>query len=116
MGISGTAYCGVFQKDQEDNREQLLRVIRGISAQYEKSGGPYFLGGKLSMADIQWFPFVHRMPILAHYRGFAVPDTAEYAAYHRYVAAMNERASVKHTARPAQFFIDEYKPYAEGRV
>lgn len=52
------------------------------------------------------------MGVLEHYRGFSVPQTSEFAAYHRAVAAIGSLASSVHSARPVEFFVDGYKGYA----
>ena len=95
---------------QAQAKTELLGALKGISAQY--SAGAYFLGDRISFADIMWFPWIHRLGVLQHYRGFEVPDAPEFANYHRFVAAMNSRASVQGSARPSEFFIDAYKGYA----
>jgi hypothetical protein len=65
--------------EQEKAKENLLRSISAISSAYERCGGPFFFGAKPSYADFHWFPWVHRLGVLHHYRGFSVPDTPEYA-------------------------------------
>jgi glutathione S-transferase len=98
--------------DQEKARDELLSVLRGISAQYK--AGPFFLGDRLSYADLHWYPWVHRLCVLKHYRNFEVPQTEEYAGFHRFEQAMLARPNVPETLRPAEFFIDAYKGYALG--
>jgi glutathione S-transferase len=97
---------------QAKQRDELLSVLRYISKQYSQTKGPYFLGDKFSFADLLWWPWIHRLSVLAHYRNFVVPQEPEYAAYHQYVAAMSARPSIQATSMPAQFFIDGYKSYA----
>jgi hypothetical protein len=38
----------------------MLGALKAISAAYEGSGGPFFLGAKPSYADFHWFPWAHR--------------------------------------------------------
>jgi hypothetical protein len=42
---------------------------------------PFFLGGKISYADIHWFPWIVRLPVIAKYRDFVVPQTPEYRTF-----------------------------------
>jgi hypothetical protein len=39
----------------------MLSALKAISAAYEGSGGPFFLGPKPSYADFHWFPWAHRL-------------------------------------------------------
>jgi hypothetical protein len=74
----------------------MLSALKAISAAYEGSGGPFFLGPKPSYADFHWFPWAHRfarcrmmlnsgyhkqhrLGVLKHYRNFSVPSTPEFA-------------------------------------
>ncbi len=93
-------------------KEAFLSAVRAFSAVLERHGGPYVLGARCSLADVNMWPFVARMPILAHYCGIVVPGTAEYAAFTSWKAAMEGRPSVRATDMPDQFFIDGYKAYA----
>lgn len=106
--ISG--FYGVLT-GREDSMS-LLAALSNLSRYYSKHEGPYFAGSELSSADILVFPWIARFGCLAHYRGFNVPQTEEYAAYHRFVAAMNERPAVKASVSPDAFYIDGYASYA----
>jgi glutathione S-transferase len=99
---------------QASARKDLLAAIASISSAYTHYSGPYFLGSRLSSADIQLWPFVARLLVLGHYRDFSVPQSHEYAAFHTYVEAMRSRPAVVATTMPDAFFIDGYKGLAEG--
>jgi hypothetical protein len=66
-------------EEQEKAKQNLLNTIKSISSAYERCGGPFFFGAKPSYADFHWFPWVHRLGVLKHYRDFSVPETPEYA-------------------------------------
>jgi glutathione S-transferase len=87
--------------EQEKAKKNMLGALKAISAAYEGSGGPFFLGPKPSYADFHWFPWAHRcsrqsrimlnsgyhltralqrrLGVLEHYRNFSVPTTPEFA-------------------------------------
>ena len=76
------------------------------------SGGPWWLGAEFTLADLACYPFFERFPVLAHYRGYALPDDCPALA--RWLGAMGERASVRALAPPAGFYVAAYAHYADG--
>ena len=66
-----------------EKTQALLTAVAAVSAAYEKFGGPYFLGDKVTFADLVTWPIISRMGVAAHYRGFVVPDEPRFAAFHR---------------------------------
>ena len=81
------------------------------------NAGPFVLGERLSLADVDVWPFVVRaIAVLGHYRGWKLEALAgdAYAALHRWVAAMRALESVKKTTVPDSVFIEGYASYANG--
>jgi glutathione S-transferase len=74
--------------------------------------GPYWLGDKITLADISFYPFFERISVLTHYRGFKLPD--ECARLKAWAAAMQQRPSVAATRETDAFHIDVYRHYAAG--
>jgi glutathione S-transferase len=99
---------------QEAHRADLLAVLRTISSTYAASGGPFFLGATLSLADILVWPWLARLCVVEHYRDLVVPETPEYDGYRKFAAAMSARETVQRTQRPAAYYIDGYVSYATG--
>lgn len=93
---TATRYPPQTAAEQEKAKQNMLSALKAISAAYEGSGGPFFLGPKPSYADFHWFPWAHRLArcrmmlnsgyhkqhrlgVLKHYRNFSVPSTPEFA-------------------------------------
>jgi len=75
---------------------KLLSAYAELSRELQASGGPFLMGEQFTVADIALIPFIQRaLTLLPHFRGFSVPETAEYAAFHRFVAAFEARPSVR---------------------
>jgi glutathione S-transferase len=66
--------------------QDLLAALAAVSKEYAAHGGPFFFGAAPSLPDVLLFPFLARLSVLKHYRGFEVPAEApEYAALRRCV-------------------------------
>jgi glutathione S-transferase len=92
--------------------EQLLFV------EHEAFGNPragrYWLGDRISLVDLAFYPFFERFPILRHYRNFALPEQCpRLADWWRH---MSERDSVREIMNPPDFYIRSYTDYADGSV
>ena len=74
-----------------------MAVYARVSAEYSRSGGPFFIGERLSLTDILLWPITARLSALTVLRGFSLPATAEYAGSHSFIEAMRARASVQAT-------------------
>ena len=85
------------EETQASSKVGLLKAIARLSAEYSRTPGPFFAGEQLSLADIFAWPFTARLGVLVALRGFAVPETPEFAGFHAYEAAMRLRASVRAT-------------------
>jgi hypothetical protein len=59
--------------EQEKAKQNLLSALKAISAAYEGSGGPFFLGIKPSYADFHWFPWTHRFALMMNDAEFRLP-------------------------------------------
>eukprot|EP01137_Pigoraptor_chileana_P013357 Opistho-2@66775 len=97
---------------RKQRQQRTFSLSPRASRRYERTTGPFFLGSEASLADVLLFPWIFRLPVLTHYRGYEVPNTPEYAAFHKFVAAFTERKSAKAAAPPQQLFIDGYYKYA----
>ncbi|KAJ1925921.1 hypothetical protein EC988_010340, partial [Linderina pennispora] len=52
--------------------------------------GPFWFGDKFSLAEVNTVSFVNLFAGPKHYRGLVIPETDEYAAYHKWVAAFSQ--------------------------
>ncbi|MEJ2508771.1 MAG: glutathione S-transferase family protein [Gammaproteobacteria bacterium] len=105
-------------EQQAQRRAELAERLRDSIGQIEREGlapnapGPYWLGTGISLADLAFYPFFERIPVLEHYRGFTLP--ADTPNLHRWLAAMAERNSVREARGSPDFYIERYRQYADA--
>jgi glutathione S-transferase len=93
-------------------REALATLERGLA---QGSGaGPYWFGAaQPGLVDLSLYPWFERWPALEHYRGIAVPPSAERLLAWR--KALSERPSVRAIENQTSFYVERFARYA-GRV
>ncbi|XP_031548536.1 glutathione S-transferase U25-like [Actinia tenebrosa] len=103
------------QTEEEQNRakEQYLDGIRKITAAM-KPEGSYFQQKSLGYFDIMLAPFAQRMPVLKHFKGFEIPDTPEFARYHKWWESVKRHSAVVPTLRDTEDLIQMYERYAHN--
>jgi len=110
--------CGlVFELDEskhEGIRRALIDSLKTIDEALASTPGPWWLGDRISLVDLTYYPFFEHMPALTAHRGFELP--ANLLHLHRWLRAMQERPSVQANCQPAAFYIEAYRPYVEGRA
>lgn len=110
--------CGlVFELDERKHggiRTALLDSLKTIEETLSETPGSYWLGDKVSLVDLTYYPFFEHMPALIEYRGFQLPE--DLPQMNRWLAAMQERPSVQANRQSPGFYIEAYKPYVEGKM
>ncbi|ORZ40433.1 glutathione S-transferase [Catenaria anguillulae PL171] len=105
-------YFGLLrEKDpskQPAAKDKFLDAVKAVQAVLSH-GGDYATGSRFTIADVIGAPFVARLPVLEHYRGFVVPDTPEYARFHAWKRALLARESVKATTAEMGWLIEQNK-------
>jgi glutathione S-transferase len=116
LGTYISAFYGLMMAQeveaQAKQKAALLAACASVSEVYGRRGGPYLLGERVTLGDVNFWPFVERLSVNAHYRGFEVPDEPAYANFHRFAKAMREREAVKRCAVDVSVFIEGYAGYA----
>lgn len=74
----------------------------------KQSEGPFFLGERMSLAEANCMPFVGRLPMLKHYKGFEIPPD-KFMCLHKWMQAMKKRESFQKTTQPDSYYIEAYK-------
>lgn len=99
------------QAEWTDELQKHLRFIE-MEGLRHLSDGPFWFGETLSLVDLTYYPWFERLPVLQHYRGFEIPPECDRlrAWWH----AMTERASVRQTARAAEYHVQQYAKYANN--
>lgn len=72
-----------------------MQVLQQVEQALARSDGPFFMGSKLSLVDIQFAPFLERMAAsMLYYKGFQIrvapTDKNEYPNINRWFDAMEE--------------------------
>ena len=76
------------------------------------AGGSYWLGQHLSLVDLAIYPWFERWPVLEHYR--SVFSLEKFPQLNHWVAIMKRRPSVRECKENEDYYIREYRGYAEG--
>jgi glutathione S-transferase len=76
-------------RSRQDGLGKFEFLLERVCAALTESGGPYFLGGDVSMVDLMFVPFVERMVAsLPYYKGVRVRGDARWAALDRWLLAL----------------------------
>jgi glutathione S-transferase len=120
IDFAGTRFVPLFYrllKEQEEDKrsttqEKLLNVLRQLDEQLRgrRSGGPFWFGSRVGLADIALYPWFERWPVLEYYRGLPIPE--EMKALSAWVEAMGAREAVQKAGMSAEFYIAAYAGYA----
>ncbi|MCP5082563.1 MAG: glutathione S-transferase family protein [Alphaproteobacteria bacterium] len=109
-------YAVIQNKDAAKDEELKAKINeRFLVAEQQGFGelsgeGPYWLGSKVSLVDLAWYPYFERLPAWAHYRNFKIPDNCPKIA--AWAEAMAGRASVQEAANDPAYYIEGYARYA----
>lgn len=95
-------------------REQLSNVFYQIEQALAQCGGqgPFWFGDKISLTDINNYPFFERFVTNEYYRQAKIPE--DCTRVKRWIEAMRQHPSVQVTSNPPEFYIERYKRYADG--
>lgn len=97
-------------KDQVSGAEELKTQISKLVDAADETG-PFFLGDKMSFADVQMAPWVIRLAkVLKPYRGW--PEPEEGSRWAKWVKAIEEHPAVVATTSTDELYLDSYERYA----
>jgi glutathione S-transferase len=77
----------------------------------ELAGRQWLVGEKLSLADLELYPWFERWSVLEHYRDFPVPS--EFSNLARWRSALAHRPAIAAIAEKPEFYVEQYRSYAE---
>jgi glutathione S-transferase len=78
----------------------------------KRRGGPWWLGDRLTLADLSIYPHMERLAVLSEYRGIELPVGCGHLR--EWLAAMQERASVAAARHDDAYHTAAYSRYADG--
>ncbi len=105
-------------EDEPDKRhlygQTIVETLRLMEhgALATRRGGPWWLGDAPSLADFSIYPHMERLAVLRQYRGIEIP--AECGRLREWLAAMQERPSVRSSMKDDAYHIAAYARYADG--
>ncbi len=109
-------YYKLLLAETPERRAAVAQRLTDTLLELERDGpghaGPWWTGTTFSLADIAFYPFFERFPVLAHYRGFELPAACGRIA--AWLDAMRARPSVQAQGAAAGFYVAAYGHYADG--
>ncbi|KAJ2780627.1 hypothetical protein GGI15_003477 [Coemansia interrupta] len=115
--IYGTLRAATAE-EQEKKKQALLQGIREVSRELERQwerssgkGGPLWYGDRFSLAEVDTVSFVNQLVGPEHYRGFKVPDTDEFKAFHRWFNEASKRPEYKKFSQDSQTIINNVQKF-----
>ncbi len=112
------AFYRVLLAETDDKRQEqtneILNCLRFMETQAlaKRAGGPYWMGGDVTLVDFALYPHFERFCVLEHYRDIEIPE--ECGALREWMAAVAERSCVIKTGHDADYHIQSYIGYANG--
>jgi glutathione S-transferase len=107
-------FYGLLRAQKDDEKEaaagKLRAALAAVSSALACRGGPFLLGARATLGDFLLWPFVERLCVLKHYRGFDAPP--ELGAFSAWVVAMEALPAVQKTKKDPAFFVAGYAKYA----
>jgi glutathione S-transferase len=100
---------GKNAEEQEQGRREFTEALLYIEQEglgKLSANGSYFLGDKLSLVDISFYPWFERLPLLEHFRQFNLPT--ETPRLQRWWDTLRDRDSIKAVANPTEFYIERF--------
>ena len=106
--------------DREAARKEMLEHIRVLSkTMTELSNGPFFMGEEFGFVDITLSPWIERLYILKHFRGFEVPGSvndvdSEFHRFHKWWQAVRSVRAFQATLCNRDELLQTYQRYADN--
>jgi len=100
---------GKSVEEQEQGRREFLESLLYIEEEGlgKLSGnGPFWLGEKLSLVDISFYPWFERLPLLEHFRHFTTPT--ETVRLQKWWDNLRTLQSIKAVENPTSFYIERF--------
>lgn len=93
--------------------KELIEHLQLIETGLQKLSvnGPYWLGEKISLVDLAYYPMFEQWAVLEHFRGLKFPIELNRLKHWR--ESMANRESVLAIAHSQEFYLDRYAQYAQ---
>ncbi|NBD16360.1 MAG: glutathione S-transferase family protein [Cyanobacteria bacterium] len=94
--------------------QEQLQFIEKEGMQKLSSNGKYWLGNRLSLVDLTFYPWFERFCILEHYRDVFLPSSCSFLQH--WWEEMSQRESVQQIKNARELYIAQYEKYANNTV
>ncbi|KAJ2006550.1 hypothetical protein GGI04_000166 [Coemansia thaxteri] len=106
-------------EEQSEAKQLLLAGVKEVSSELERQwqrnsgkGGPFWYGADFGFAEIATASFVGLLLVpLKHYRGLVIPETEEYAAFNKWVAAFTKDPGFTDVKPNDQALLEAYQKF-----
>jgi glutathione S-transferase len=88
------------------NNEKLSEVLRHIEHEglRRTAAGPWFLGARFSLVDVQFAPFLERFDMYVQLAGAALPADCE--RLHSWMESLRKRPGIAATAHDTAYHVE----------
>jgi glutathione S-transferase len=98
---------------QAQRAELLLTALRQMEEHLAgDDAGAFWIGDRLTYADLAFYPHLERFCAVEHYRGVGIPE--DCTRLRDWLAMMSERDSARQVARSPEVLIRNWQKYARG--
>jgi len=103
------------EEKQIENRETIAKKLSFLEHEgFRKMGdGPFIMGDKITLADLQYMPFIERFPCYKELWGAKIPEDCIFLR--RWIETMKERESHKSTVNTLDFHMERYQRYNQTK-
>lgn len=110
-------YKFMLRQDEEGQELQRTRLTEAVLFMEHQglrvlSKGPFWMGDAPNLIDFSFFPHVQRFVVLAHYRGFRLPE--ECTRLRTWIEAMHGLPAVQATRPTDETLIRNWRKYASN--
>ncbi|MDZ8186962.1 MAG: glutathione S-transferase family protein [Nostoc sp. ChiSLP02] len=96
---------GKDSQEHEQGKKEFTEALLYLEQEgFGKSD--YLLGDSFSLVDISFYPWFERLPLLEHFRKFALP--AETPRLQTWWNLVRDRSSVQQVANPVDFYLERF--------
>lgn len=115
--VAPAQFTFLMNKDSDKDRE-LAEALHTSLEVYEDalkaSGGPFFMGSKLTLADVHVVPFFLRLVVsLRHFKAYEIPRGERFSRLLQWYATCSVRESVQAVAPSEERIVEVYKTFVE---
>lgn len=96
---------GKDSQEREQGRKEFTEALLYIE-QEGLGKGDYLLGDQFSLVDISFYPWFERLPLLEHFRQFALP--AETPRLQTWWNLVSDRQSIQAVKNPVDFYLQRF--------